>query len=66
MTAISATRHDLAIGVIGGPTVVIDYGGTRFVTDPTFDEPRDYGRDGQADTSRRCRPPISGTSMRCC
>ncbi|WP_228032496.1 MBL fold metallo-hydrolase [Mycolicibacterium sp. P9-22] len=43
MTAIGATRHDLAIGVIGGPTVVIDYGGTRFVTDPTFDEPRDYG-----------------------
>lgn len=43
MTAIDATRHDLAIGVIGGPTVVIDYGGTRFVTDPTFDEPRDYG-----------------------
>lgn len=43
MTAISVTRHDLAIGVIGGPTVVIDYGGTRLVTDPTFDEPRDYG-----------------------
>lgn len=42
-TAIGATRQDLAIGVIGGPTVVIDYGGTRFVTDPTFDEPRDYG-----------------------
>lgn len=43
MTAIGAPRHHLAIGVIGGPTVVIDYGGTRFVTDPTFDEPRDYG-----------------------
>lgn len=43
MTAIGAARHDLAIGVIGGPTVVIDYGRTRFVTDPTFDEPRDYG-----------------------
>lgn len=43
MTAIGATRHGLAIGVIGGPTVVIDYGRTRFVTDPTFDAPRDYG-----------------------
>lgn len=40
---ISQTRHPWAIGVVGGPTVVIDYGGTRFVTDPTFDEPRDYG-----------------------
>ena len=43
MNAIGAARHDLAIGVIGGPTVVIDYGGTCFVTDPTFDEPRECG-----------------------
>jgi L-ascorbate metabolism protein UlaG (beta-lactamase superfamily) len=40
---IDDTRHPFAIGVIGGPTVVIDYGGVRFVSDPTFDEPRDYG-----------------------
>lgn len=43
MSPIDATRHHFAIGVVGGPTVVIDYGTTRFVTDPTFDEPRDYG-----------------------
>lgn len=40
---IDPTRHTFAVGVVGGPTVVIDYGGTRFVTDPTFDEPRDFG-----------------------
>ncbi len=40
---ISAARQPFAVGVVGGPTVVIDYAGTRFVTDPTFDEPRDYG-----------------------
>ncbi|MEV3902580.1 MBL fold metallo-hydrolase [Mycobacterium sp. NPDC050551] len=40
---ISAARHTFAVGVVGGPTVVIDYGRTRFVTDPTFDQPRDYG-----------------------
>jgi L-ascorbate metabolism protein UlaG (beta-lactamase superfamily) len=40
---ISAARHDFAVGVVGGPTVVIDYAGTRFVTDPTFDEPHDFG-----------------------
>jgi L-ascorbate metabolism protein UlaG (beta-lactamase superfamily) len=39
---IAAARHTFAVGVVG-PTVVIDYAGTRFVTDPTFDEPRDYG-----------------------
>lgn len=43
MNPITAARHDFAVGVIGGPTVVIDYGGTRFVTDPTFDDPHDYG-----------------------
>jgi L-ascorbate metabolism protein UlaG (beta-lactamase superfamily) len=40
---ITASRHRFGIGVVGGPTVVIDYGGARLVTDPTFDEPRDYG-----------------------
>ncbi|MBO0681368.1 MBL fold metallo-hydrolase [Mycolicibacterium sp. S2-37] len=43
MSAIGPERHVFAVGVVGGPTVVIDYGRTRFVTDPTFDEPRDYG-----------------------
>jgi L-ascorbate metabolism protein UlaG (beta-lactamase superfamily) len=35
--------QDFAIGVVGGPTVVIDYAGVRFVSDPTFDPPGDYG-----------------------
>lgn len=43
MTSIDTDRLSFGIGVVGGPTVVIDYGGTRFVTDPTFDAPRDYG-----------------------
>lgn len=28
---------------VGGSTVVIDVGGLRFVSDPTFDNPTDYG-----------------------
>lgn len=40
---ITAERHPLAIGVIGGATTVVDYGGLRFITDPTFDPPGDYG-----------------------
>ncbi|MCC9179251.1 MBL fold metallo-hydrolase [Mycolicibacterium mageritense] len=40
---IGAQRHPLAIGIIGGPTTVIDFGGLRLVTEPTFDAPRDYG-----------------------
>lgn len=35
------------VETIGGPTVVLDYGGLRLVTDPTFDEPGEYpGRSG--------------------
>jgi L-ascorbate metabolism protein UlaG (beta-lactamase superfamily) len=33
----------VAVGLIGGSTVVLDYGGLRLVTDPTFDPPGSYG-----------------------
>ncbi len=35
------------VRVLGGPTAVFEYGGLRFLTDPTFDEPGEYGRGGQ-------------------
>jgi L-ascorbate metabolism protein UlaG (beta-lactamase superfamily) len=31
-----------AVTYIGGPTAVIEYAGMRILTDPTFDEPREY------------------------
>ncbi|WP_447590514.1 MBL fold metallo-hydrolase [Microbacterium lacticum] len=31
-----------ALTLIGGPTAIIEYGGIRLLTDPTFDEPGDY------------------------
>ncbi|HEX4252846.1 MAG TPA: MBL fold metallo-hydrolase [Pseudonocardia sp.] len=36
---IGPERNGFAVGVVGGPTTVIDIGGTRFVADPTFDPP---------------------------
>ena len=39
---ISHHRRRFGIGLIGGPTAVIDYGGLRSITDPTFDRPREY------------------------
>lgn len=30
-------KHDIAVTLIGGPTVLIEFGGLRFLTDPTFD-----------------------------
>ncbi len=32
----------IAVRVFGGPTALFDYGGLRFLTDPTFDAPGDY------------------------
>jgi L-ascorbate metabolism protein UlaG (beta-lactamase superfamily) len=32
----------LAVTYLGGPTVVLDYAGLRFIIDPTFDEPGTY------------------------
>jgi L-ascorbate metabolism protein UlaG (beta-lactamase superfamily) len=40
---ISLPRQQCAITVLGGPTTVIDLGGLRIVTDPTFDEPGPHG-----------------------
>src|SRR6266581_739398 len=37
------TRQDCAAMVVGGPTVVLDVGGLRVVSDPTFDAPGPHG-----------------------
>jgi L-ascorbate metabolism protein UlaG (beta-lactamase superfamily) len=42
MSGASATSEKTPVRVYGGPTTVIEYGGLRFVTDPTFDPPGDY------------------------
>jgi len=38
---------DIALTLIGGPTVLVEYGGLRFLTDPTFDHSgHEYTRNG--------------------
>ncbi len=37
---------DFRVQVYGGPTALFEYGGLRFLTDPTFDPPGDYPRGG--------------------
>ncbi|WP_329402867.1 MBL fold metallo-hydrolase [Streptomyces melanogenes] len=41
-TSTSTTSEQIPIRVFGGPTALFEYGGLRFLTDPTFDAPRDY------------------------
>ncbi|MHB9855984.1 MBL fold metallo-hydrolase [Streptomyces krungchingensis] len=43
MTNRELSRQDCAVTVLGGPTAVIDIGGLRLVSDPTFDEPGPHG-----------------------
>lgn len=43
MASVNADRQQFGISVLGGPTTVVDYGGWRFVIDPTFDDPGEYG-----------------------
>ena len=37
------TRQQCAAMVVGGPTTVLDLGGLRIVSDPTFDAPGAHG-----------------------
>ncbi|MFI6933254.1 MBL fold metallo-hydrolase [Streptomyces sp. NPDC050287] len=42
MTGVGTTSEQVTVRVFGGPTALIEYGGLRFLTDPTFDDPGDY------------------------
>ncbi|MEV4290540.1 MBL fold metallo-hydrolase [Nonomuraea bangladeshensis] len=42
MAGTSTSTEQIPIRVLGGPTALFEYGGLRFLTDPTFDAPRDY------------------------
>ncbi|CAM5310056.1 hypothetical protein STAFG_4678 [Streptomyces afghaniensis 772] len=44
MSALPATTAPFPVRVFGGPTALFEYGGLRFLTDPTFDAPGDYPR----------------------
>lgn len=46
MSEITETPH-ISVQLVGGPTVVIEIGGLRFVTDPTFDPPGTYDVGGR-------------------
>ncbi|GHE12568.1 MBL fold metallo-hydrolase [Streptomyces alanosinicus] len=47
MSVLPVTTNQFPVRVFGGPTALFEYGGLRFLTDPTFDEPGDYGRPGR-------------------
>ncbi|MFI1017449.1 MBL fold metallo-hydrolase [Streptomyces sp. NPDC020965] len=46
MPSPTATTEQFPVRVFGGPTALFDYGGLRFLTDPTFDAPGDFPTPG--------------------
>ncbi|MGW4232471.1 MBL fold metallo-hydrolase [Streptomyces sp. NPDC004980] len=42
MSSLPAKTDQFPVRVLGGPTTLFEYGGLRFLTDPTFDGPGDY------------------------
>lgn len=46
MAAADTTNERVHVRVLGGPTALFEYGGLRFLTDPTFDAPGDYPQPG--------------------
>ncbi|WP_063057821.1 MBL fold metallo-hydrolase [Nocardia sienata] len=46
MTSAGTADPHIRVRVFGGPTALFEYGGLRFLTDPTFDAPRDYQQPG--------------------
>ncbi|MGP3638150.1 MBL fold metallo-hydrolase [Streptomyces sp. 24-1644] len=56
MTATGASSEQVPVRVFGGPTALVEYGGLRFLTDPTFDAPGTYSS-GLAKTAHPSAAP---------
>lgn len=59
MAAAGTTHEQVPVHVFGGPTALFEYGGLRFLTDPTFDAPGDYRREGRRVLTKTA-PPAGG------
>ena len=69
MTAAGSHQRDVPVRVFGGPTALIEYGGLRLLTDPTFDAPGgDYPEVPvwPRPPRRRSHPPNSAASTWFC
>ncbi|MCR8576332.1 MBL fold metallo-hydrolase [Streptomyces sp. Isolate_219] len=58
-----AQTSPLSVRLIGGPTVLIDIAGLRFLTDPTFDPPRTFERDGVIAVTKIKGPAVSAEEL---
>ena len=55
---------DLTVTLVGGPTALLEYGGLRLLTDPTFDDaPRTYGREGAPSLKKTEGPALTADQL---
>lgn len=54
---------DFPVRVYGGPTALFEYGGLRFLTDPTFDEPGVYERPSRGNLTKTAPPAGSPADL---
>ncbi|SEH01394.1 L-ascorbate metabolism protein UlaG, beta-lactamase superfamily [Nonomuraea solani] len=59
MAPVGTTNEQFPVRVFGGPTALFEYGGLRFLTDPTFDAPGEYHREGRRELTKTA--PASGS-----
>ncbi|WP_406729316.1 MBL fold metallo-hydrolase [Streptomyces sp. GD-15H] len=64
MSAISTTGGQVPVRVFGGPTALIEYGGLRFLTDPTFDAPGTYDSGLTKTVPASAAPALHGPGAR--
>lgn len=61
-TSHAATSAAVDLTLVGGPTALLDVGGLRLVTDPTFDEPGDHPV-GQRVLTKTRRPALAPSEV---
>src|SRR2546421_1130637 len=61
-SSVSISQMEIRLTHIGGPTVLIEVGGWRLVTDPTFDPPGQSYRFGWGTGSRKLTGPAIAAS----
>ena len=57
------TKHPLRFTLIGGPTAVLEYGGLRLITDPTFDPPGSYEPRPGVTLTKTAGPAVSAETI---
>jgi L-ascorbate metabolism protein UlaG (beta-lactamase superfamily) len=56
------TKEQIRLTLIDGPTILIEFGGLRILTDPTFDDPQVYA-DDEIKTEKLTSPAIPANSL---